>query len=655
MSREELKDYILVNLTKLQSPNYHPIAVDNIKKSIERNINNENNLILILALINDKLKKEDKQNKKDYIKLLSLFTDCSDDINTYSTSFLAKVLTVIQSQINNENFSLFPVISHVYSQILESLFLKDDNILKNSETNQNISSIYELFQGFCIYNLKQEDKNCNIIGGICLNNLIQTCPLVLKSNYLNYIWKNIISNIEKANFPGIDEIFNSLITLIFACENGFSPYAEKTLKSILDFLSSQENNKRKLALNIVYTLINFCMKDIVIYKDQITKFLKVLKNDKFKDVREIAIHSLRIIDENKEVYTTYERGDKQDRQQENFKDQRKDNFENNSNIKNKNRQVTPIKNRIEDRQTNKENQLKGEENLFNDLKEDKKIKKEKEGIYNKKMINVKGEINEIKEQTKTVYEHINKLPSRLSSNENKINLQKVKEKEENNKKKFINNKMIIKTDPEYSIFKTKANVSFFKNNKFDEEKKIEIKYKYTEKEKEKDNDNSNNKEVYDDNQNIDNRNYDGNIKNIDDELDENDIEINILQKRKYDHDLNDIISEMKEEFNNRDEEKSIKNCEYKEKSVGFHKYEYSTQNNKMNEINNNIHYQTHDSNGYLTDEINSSHIRRIFEITEKQKELFDRINNIEMSYIENMNRFFSKIDELNKVIFKVKT
>ena len=39
---------------------------------------------------------------------------------------------------------------------------------------------YEMLQGFCIYNMKQEEKANRIIGSLCLTKLVENCPIVLQ-------------------------------------------------------------------------------------------------------------------------------------------------------------------------------------------------------------------------------------------------------------------------------------------------------------------------------------------------------------------------------------------------------------------------------------------------------------------------------------------
>jgi len=47
-----------------------------------------------------------------------------------------------------------------------------------------------------------------------------------------------------------------------------------------------------MAVNIIYTLIYFCKKDIINVKQNIIDFLKLVKNDKVAEVKEICYQTL---------------------------------------------------------------------------------------------------------------------------------------------------------------------------------------------------------------------------------------------------------------------------------------------------------------------------------------------------------------------------
>lgn len=166
------------------------------------------------------------------------------------------------------------------------------------ELNMEEKRAYEMLQGFCIYNMKQEEKANRIIGSLCLTKLVENCPVVLQEQYMKFIWENIMNFIDTKNYTAKYELLNCLISLILGAEGLFTQYANATLYKVLDFLTEDDWNKRKLALNVIYTLIFYCKDEVLPLKDHIINFLRVLKTDKVKEVREVCLLILQIFNEN---------------------------------------------------------------------------------------------------------------------------------------------------------------------------------------------------------------------------------------------------------------------------------------------------------------------------------------------------------------------
>jgi hypothetical protein len=253
---------------------------------------------IIINNINDFLTALNPKEKEPHLKLLSLTFYTEDLFNKeIYFQYLSPILSIIQVLIKDSNSSIFPQISETYANIVQNL-MPTDIEATNDELEPNEKRAYELLQGFCIYNMKLDDKSNKILGSLCLTKLVENCPIVLKPNYLKFIWENLINFIDKKNFNAKHEILNCLISLILGAEDLFNPYANVTLYKVLDFLTENDWLKRKLALNIIYTLIVYCKDEILPLKEHIINFLKALKTDKVKEVREVCLLILQIFNEN---------------------------------------------------------------------------------------------------------------------------------------------------------------------------------------------------------------------------------------------------------------------------------------------------------------------------------------------------------------------
>ena len=686
-TKEELKNFITQNLNKLVSSNSIPLGCENLKRTIEQCVGQENKLLLILSLINEKLSQEKPNNRKELIKILSFFSK-DMELSSSNVQFLSKILTVVQGNVNQECSSLYGIISNTFGEIIENLFLKREDGISNIEVN-NISSIYELFQGFCIYNLKQDDKANHIVGAICLNSLIKTCPLVMQGSYLNYIWKNIITHLDKISFYAKTELLNSLISLIFACEQSFASLAHKTLHRILDFLNDENYMNRKLGLNVVFSLGYFCMNEISPLKDHILEFIKVLKNDKVKEVREIAVQIINLFKEEPEYKVntnmmsfgkkpnsiselSKENQDKNEILDENYKEIREVKYEPKikakpistqkssekikakslGNFTNKNivKTVPPkVNSNLNSNLSNKNPSFNYEEkersnfNTVENLLKDNSIKQNNNTeLFEISDNNLLENLNSLglnqNSKSKNSSKTTNKLHGRNPNQQNKKEQITRVSKSKTKEITIINKPMVLKNNSSYSIFKTKANTKFFDNNNFDDQNDIEIKFKHKNNLKNSGGSNMSKLKTEDIDEFRDNRKLlissGRNSRSESKEKQREQQDFNELKtsvaKQNDDQDLE--IKEIKEDENEYKEEDTTPNL-VTSNSVKKTKI---TKNNELSSIS---------SNNLLN---------KLVELSKKQEQLVKKISNIQKTNNSNLDDFISRLSTIEDVVLKIK-
>ena len=175
---------------------------------------------------------------------------------------------------------------------------------KQVSTDLDKNCIYESLLGFCTTNMNSENKWNQVCGSLSLSRLIENCPLVLSSSNMKNIWEQMCIFLEKFTFNAKSEMLDALISLVFAAESFFKPFATVTLYKILDYLTDSDWVKRKLAVDIVYTLANYCQEEIFTLKSHIIEFLKVLKSDKIKQVREACLVTLKFLNDHENLTET---------------------------------------------------------------------------------------------------------------------------------------------------------------------------------------------------------------------------------------------------------------------------------------------------------------------------------------------------------------
>ena len=479
-SNSEIKSILLNVYDRLTKPSTKDVGYELFLKLILKHLYNPSSINFIISQLAEFIPPLPPKEKEPTLNLLSLiFFDPMANPNipkkkTIYFQYLSSVLSIIQNIIVDKNNTIFGSIANTYAEIVQNLMPTDINYaLEDLDMEERKG--YEILQGFCIYNMKQEEKANRIVGSLCLTKLVENCPVVLQEKYMKFIWENIISFIEMKNYTAKYELLNCLISLILGAENLFIPYANTTLYKVLDFLSEDDSNKKKLALNVIYTLIFYCKEEIIPLKDHITNFLRVLKTDKVKEIREVCLLILQILNENEPKKKEIEKSigaiinNKNKGKKENGEIGNKQN-NNSSNNKSKNKSRPKTGNKMKKNNKFFENNKKFEKNPFKDnsFENTNYNKKPNNNINNTNSNNNnnnnnnQAEENNIKTgiiQSKFSNEtNTNTVGTGIVSNGANTQNIKLKGKKSSN---FVNEKMIIKPDPNKSIFKAVPNSAFF--------------------------------------------------------------------------------------------------------------------------------------------------------------------------------------------------
>ena len=480
ISNPEIKSTLLTIYDKIGMSPTREVGYELFIDLILNKIYSSSIINFIITQVGDFITSLNPKEKEPYLKLLSLIffnpnnqqneeTNGNPQINkNIYYIYLSPILNIIQTIINEPHSDLFPTISNIYAEIVQYV-MPTDISASTRKLNMDEKKAYEILQGFCIYNIKYDDKSNRIVGSLCLTRLVENCPIVLQSQYTKFIWDNINNFIDKKNFNAKVELLNCLISLILGTENLFSPYANVTLYKVLDFLTDNDWLKRKLALNVIYTLIFYCKEQILPLKDHIINFLKVLKTDKVKEVREVCLLILQIFNENEP---------KKERKPENYSDfstqkSIKEIKKENNDKKNKTEkinQINKLRNKNNNIENNEEDEIK--KNSFHNSekkKENDRNFEDNEQKYEFKENNLNDNIDNNNNRSRTPVGRKKSTGDEGNNNiNNNINHNKFVNRKDDHT--FVNEKMKIRPDPNKSIFKTSPNSAFFiqaKNSKND--------------------------------------------------------------------------------------------------------------------------------------------------------------------------------------------
>ena len=264
-------------------------------KLIQQNIEDENSIDYILRSLSSQISSTENtiEAKKMLMNFLPEFFVPFANSITLTFKYISRILTIIQSNVSSMN-SVF--IANIYSSVIVFVFQVDDEFIEENKVN------YEMFLGFCVYNMKQSEEKNQECGVMCLSELMENINYYIKSEkHLKYLWEKLVVFIENENFVYKSHLLKCVATLIVKCGgNKFKDFANITLYKILDFIGGNDNDSRIQALYIVELLAKKCKNEIYSLKKQLIDCLEVLSTDLDQDVKSKANEILKIIFEKEE-------------------------------------------------------------------------------------------------------------------------------------------------------------------------------------------------------------------------------------------------------------------------------------------------------------------------------------------------------------------
>ena len=219
-------------------------------------------------------------------------------------------LDTLQICVTDENKNDFTFLNKIFSEVIQSFFNpENENVIKKSylldKKGKNIA--FEKIMNFCEDNIKTNKRLEQSFGCLILTEFIEKCPLIKEQNYLDIIFKKICDYLDDRWFECKLDLLNCTISLIFSAENKFKPYANTCLFKVTDYLTDNDWMMRKLAINIVYTLVFYCKDEILAVKENIIEFITALKEDENEEIKEVCKQILDFIQNDSENKTEEKR------------------------------------------------------------------------------------------------------------------------------------------------------------------------------------------------------------------------------------------------------------------------------------------------------------------------------------------------------------
>ena len=305
---EENLDEFMINAASILSEDNHPeknaiieslklhlSSIFNIQEEMD-NFFNTLNGVIFASKSNSSKEPQKLDNKNPFLLYPIIF---SFNPRT-SLNFINYYLSTLEQGISEENRPDFTFLSEVFADVVTAFYSDEKNnknLIKKSfllDPNQK-KSLYNKIFNFCHSKIKINKKLEQSFGCLLLTEFIEKCPLVKEDKNLDSLFKILSDYLDDRWFECKVDLLNCTISLIFSAEYKFKPYANVCMFRILDYLTDLDWMIRKLAINIVYTLVFYCKEEIMAFKENIIEFLNILKEDQIEEIREICSHILRYL------------------------------------------------------------------------------------------------------------------------------------------------------------------------------------------------------------------------------------------------------------------------------------------------------------------------------------------------------------------------
>ena len=278
----------------IQTINNHLLTIINDQTLMENFFSTISSIIFLPesnSQSSNSIRKKRNFNKEPFI-LYPIVYSFNPNI---TVNYIDYFLTTLKHSISEENKSDFSFLSLVFSDIVSVFYNNNSN--NDALDNQEKEKLYEKLFDFINDNIKVNRKTERYMGCLLLAEFIEKCPLINEEKYLGPLFKEFSSYLNDRWFQCKLDLLNCILTLIYTVKKNFSPHANVCLFRILDYLTDSDWMKRKLTINIVYTLVYYCREQIVDVKENIIEFLNVIKKDDVEEVREMCLQTLKFIEE----------------------------------------------------------------------------------------------------------------------------------------------------------------------------------------------------------------------------------------------------------------------------------------------------------------------------------------------------------------------
>ena len=238
--------------------------LENFNEIVNDNLNNDKTIKNIIKMLSFNLREEkDEKIKNKYYELYLILIEKINRENTIK--YLTVLLLFLQENIDNI-----------------SIEIGFEKILNNFDKFK--LKVFEILNGFCIYNMKKKENAIQKKALLCYEILItnyNNCEKKHKNDILKSFLDNIKFNLESNIFIDKLSLLACLNKIICKIQDKYA-FAD-TIPYILNYLLYNDYDIKLIALKIINNIIKYNKEKSKELKEDIIKYINKIKSEEYID------------------------------------------------------------------------------------------------------------------------------------------------------------------------------------------------------------------------------------------------------------------------------------------------------------------------------------------------------------------------------------
>ncbi|CDW76319.1 armadillo beta-catenin-like repeat-containing protein [Stylonychia lemnae] len=279
---QDFKNQIYQILAKFGDNSTLKYAQDEMREVMAEHITDSERMNTFIHLISDVNEHMKPMQKKEHLRI---FGQLGELFGENIIPFMPKIIQFYQRKFKD----IDPQLSQALADSLGVLF---HFMLKNLEGKEESIDQLKIILRELHQNIIAPGKNQQVTASVCLAKVIQSSPASCIKKLLPKLANRIFEQINNPTTKCRAQILECVISIVLSIEKEFHPYVKSFLPFILEGAQSKDQETKKMAIDVIYTLAAILPPALSPFKDHFIEILNESRFDKQKPIREATIEAI---------------------------------------------------------------------------------------------------------------------------------------------------------------------------------------------------------------------------------------------------------------------------------------------------------------------------------------------------------------------------